>query len=230
MAFTSRIDYFGKGAGAVLVQVSDSQSSSYAVNATAPNERGDVVARDLGGLRDAPTVDYVVKAAGNVEVSLGAVNTVSSKVYCLLGLSISTKAGTPPTVQMSGESLQDGATVSSTVTVPAIAIASLHKAQILAAAFTITGDGCKLTECGLEVKANLTRATKDGDTVAHDVHGASIVVSGKVVQSGATPPVITAGDGYELTQPQSQDNPDEGYTEWTFEATKDLVSVEPVSE
>lgn len=230
MAFAVRINYVDQVASEILKQKSDTQNAAYAVNAPATNERGDVIARDLGGLRSAPTCDFVVKKSGSLAVTLGAVHTVATEVFCILGLNITTQAGTPPTVQMGAESLQTGATASSTVTLPEIAVASLHKAQILAGAFTLSGDGCYLNDCSLACALELTRATVDGDTVSHDVHGPSLVVSGKVVQSGATPPVITAADGWKLTAPKSQDNPDEGHTEWTFEVTKDLVTIEPAVE
>ena len=230
MAFATRIDYFDQAANAVIELVASAANKAYAVNLTGPSERGDVIARDLGGLREAPTCDFVVKKAGDLDIELGAISTITTSTYCLLGLSIATKAATAPTVQMSGESLQESATVSSTVTVPPIALSALHKAQILASAFTLRGDGCKLPECNLEVKANLTRATKDGETRAHDVSGASITVSGKVVQTGATAPTIAAAEGWKLTQPATSTDPAEGYTEWSFESIKDLESDEPEAE
>jgi len=113
------------------------------------------------------------------------------------------------------------------VTLPAITLSPRHKAQILAGAFTLTGTGCNLTSCSLSVRANITRATVSGDTVAHDVSGAEIVVSGTVQQTGDTKPTIAAAEGWELTTPQSRENPDEGYIEWTFEATKAAASTEP---
>jgi|GEM_PF-4608316 len=226
-ALSTVIDYFNQSASEVLTQIDDDRAKDYAVKATGVNERGDIVARNVEVLREAPTANYRVKAAGNIAVILGTVNEVSDVPYVLLGLSIRTSAGSPPEVGMSGESLQDGATANSTITVGNIAISPRHKAQILASAFTLSGDDCKLVDCSLDVKATLTRATKHGETLAHDVSGASIVVSATVRQYGATEPAISAGEGFTLTTPASEKNPDEGYTEWTVESTKDLVSAEP---
>ena len=230
MSFNTRIDYYGQSASTVLELTGSSENATFTVDATATNTRGDVIARDTSAAtRAAATCDFKVKAAGTVSPSLGAVTTVDTVVHCLTGVSINTKAGTPPTVSLKGESLQAAATVSSTIAVGTITLAALHKAQILMAAFTITGAGCYLDDCSLECNGALTRATKDGATLAHDIHGASIVVTGKVIQSTATPPVIAAESGWKITAPATHGEPDEqNFVEWSFAVTKDLVSVEPV--
>jgi len=226
--FSVPVEYFGQGTSAVIGLKSSTEGRDYAVKVTATDARGDIVARDLAGERISPSGVYNVIAAGDLSLVLGSVNTVGTDVVVLLGCDISTSAASAPEVTLSGESIQSGGTASSTVTLPAIALSPRHKAQILAGAFTLTGTGCNLTSCSLSVRANLTRATKSGDTVAHDVSGAEIVVSGTVQQTGETKPTIAAGSGWELTTPKSKTNPDEGYIEWTFEATKAAASTEPV--
>jgi len=225
--FSAPVEYFGQGSSTVIGLKSSTENRDYAVKQTATDERGDIVARDLAGERISPSAVYNVKAAGDLSLVLGSVNTVDTDVVVLLGCDISTSAASAPEVTLSGESIQTGGTASSTVTLPAIALSPRHKAQILAGAFTLTGTGCNLTSCSLSVRANITRATKSGDTVAHDVSGAEIVVSGTVQQPGATAPIIAAAEGWELTTPKSKANPDEGYIEWTFEATKAAASTEP---
>ena len=185
------------------------------------------MSRDLAGERISPSGVYNVIAAGELSLVLGSVNTVDTDVVVLLGCDISTSAASAPEVTLSGESIQTGGTASSTVMLPAITLSPRHKAQILAGAFTLDGTGCNLTSCSLSVRANITRATVSGDTVTHDVSGAEIVVSGTVQQTGATAPTIEAGVGWELTTPESKDNPDEGYIEWTFEATKAAAGSDP---
>ena len=226
--FSVPVEYFGQGSSTVIGLKSSTESRDYAVKQTATDARGDIVARDLAGERISPSGVYNVIAAGDLSLVLGSVNTVDTDVVVLLGCDISTSAASAPEVTLSGESIQTGGTASSTVTLPAIALSPRHKAQILAGAFTLTGTGCNLTSCSLSVRANITRATKSGDTVAHDVSGAEIVVSGTVQQTGDTKPTIAAASGWELTKPKSRENPDEGYIEWTFEATKAAASAEPV--
>ena len=225
--FSAPVEYFGQGSSTVIDLKSSTENRDYAVKQTATDERGDIVARDLAGERISPSAVYNVKAAGDLSLVLGRVNTVETMAVVLLGCEISTGAATPPEVTLSGESIQSGGAESSTVTLPEITLSPRHKAQILAGAFTLNGTGCNLTSCSLSVRANITRATVSGDTVAHDVSGAEIVVSGTVQQTGETAPTIAAANGWELTTPKSKANPDEGYIEWTFEATKAAASTEP---
>jgi len=225
--FSAPVEYFGQSLSAVIDLKSSTENRDYAVKVTATDARGDIVARDLAGERISPSAVYNVKAAGDLFLELGSVNTVDTDVVVLLGCDISTSAASAPEVTLSGESIQTGGTTSSTVTLPEITLSPRHKAQILAGAFTLNGAGCNLTSCSLSARANITRATKSGDTVAHDVSGTEIVVSGTVQQTGETKPTIAAVDGWELTTPKSKANPDEGYIEWTFECSKAAVSAEP---
>lgn len=228
MALSTKVDYFTQTANAVIKQISSASNTDFKAKPTATNERGDIIVRTPVGQYDNPSCDFVVFAAGDVDLSLGSVYTYdSTRIACLTGISIQTSAGSPAKVTLSGEELQAGATVTSTIDVGAITLSPRHKAQILMSAFSLSGTGCHLTECSLDVKANLTRATQSGLTIAHDVSGATITVKGTVVQSAATAPTITAAEGWTLNTPTSTENPDEGYTTWTFECTKDLLSSEP---
>ena len=47
-----------------------------------------------------------------------------------------------------------------------------------------------------------------------------IVVSATIEQTGATAPTVTAADGWEISVPLSDSNPEEGYTQWTVELVK----------
>lgn len=228
MALSTKVDYFTQSSNAVIKQTSSASNTDYKAKPTATNERGDIIVRTQAGKYDNPSCDFVCFADGDIDLDLGAVFAYNStQVACLLGISIQTSAGNPAKVTLSGEELQTGATVTSTISTGAITLSARHKAQILMDAFTLSGTGCHLTDCSLDVKANLTRATQSGLTIAHDVSGATITVKGTVVQSGETAPIIEAGSGWVLNTPTSADNPDEGYTTWTFEATQDLLSVEP---
>lgn len=225
--FSAPVEYFGQGSSTVIGLKSSTEGRDFAVKATATDARGDIIARDVCGERISPSGVYNVIAAGDLSLVLGTVNTADTMVVVLLGCQISTAAASAPEVTLSGESIQTGGTASSTVTLPAITLSPRHKAQILADAFTLSGTGCDLTACSLSARANLTRATVDGETVTHDVSGTDIVVSGTVIQTGATAPTIAAETGWTLTTPVSKVNPDEGYIEWTFECSKSAESAEP---
>lgn len=223
--FSTPVDYFNQDATPLKLKSSTENKTKQTKEAS--DERGDVVAREVYGEVSSPSCDFEVIASSNIDVELGSVNTEALVVYCLTGLSIQTAKATAPSVSMSGESLQAAATVSSTIAVGAIAISTLHKAQILDAAFTLGGTGAKLNTCTLDVSCNLSRATVAGDTVSHDVSGGKKVVKATIIQSGAAVPTITAGTGYAITGPLTCANPDEDYPTWTVELTKDVASVEP---
>lgn len=227
--FSAPVEYFGQGSSTVIDLKSSTENRDYAVKVTATDARGDIMARDLAGERISPSAVYNVKAAGNLSLVLGSVNTAETMAVVLLGCEISTGAASAPEVTLSGESIQTGGTASSTVTLPAIALSPRHKAQILAEAFTLTGTGCNLTSCSLSARANITRATVEGETVAHDVSGCEMVVTGTIIQFGAAAPTIEAGDGWTLTTPKSKANPDEGYIEWTFECSKAVAGADPAA-
>ena len=227
--FSVPVEYFGQSGSLVLVLKSSTEGRDFAVKATAVNARGDIIARDVCGERISPSGVYTVEAAGDLAFVLGTVNTVETMAVVLLGCEISTGAATPPEVTLSGESIQSGGTASSTITLPAITLSPRHKAQPLADAFTFSGAGCDLTACSLSARANLTRATVEGETVAHDVSGCEMVVTGTIIQTGAAAPTIEAGDGWTLTTPKSKANPDEGYIEWTFECSKAVAGTDPAA-
>ena len=105
----------------------------------------------------------------------------------------------------------------------------MHKAQILASAFTLGGEGCELNECTLEVSSRPSFAEVNGVIVAHDIAADKMLCKVTIVQTVAgTPPTLTAGSGWDITKPLSTDNPDEDYPTWKAELSKDLTSVEPV--
>jgi hypothetical protein len=226
-AFGTPIDYYNLDATPLKLKSSNENKTSQTKEAT--NARGDNIARDVYGERSAPTCDFEVIAAGNISLVLGSVNTENSVVYMLTGGTITTKANTPPAVSVSGTSLQSGATVSSTVTIPDIAITKMHKAQILASAFTLGGTGCELNECTLEISSRPSFAEVNGVIVAHDIAADKMLCKAVIVQTVAgTPPTITASEGWAITKPLTTANPDADYPTWTAELSKDLTSVEPV--
>lgn len=219
------IDYFGLDS--TPLKLKSSTAGKTLQNKGHPDERGDIVARSVYGEAAAPTCLFEVIAAGNLTLSLGSVNTEDSVVYMLTGGSIATKFGTPCSVSLKGISLQAGATVSSTITTGAIALVTLDKAVFLMGCATMTGAGCELNECNLEISSNPSLHKVAGVIVAHDIAGGMLVAKCTILQTGAEIPVITAGSGWVLTSPLTSDNPDEDVPTWTCELTKDLVSAEP---
>jgi hypothetical protein len=224
-AFGTPVDYFGLDG--TPLKLKSSKEGKSAEMKEPPNARGDTIARTVFGEVSKPSCDFEVIASDDLELVLGTVHTVDSVVYILSGATITTKFGEPCAVAVSGESLQAGATVSSTITVGAIALSMLHKAVALGTAFTLGGVGVELHECSAEITSKPSRATVNGETVSHDIAGGKIVIKATICQTESTKPTITAGEGFEITAPLTCDNPDADYPTWTVELTKDLASVEP---
>lgn len=224
--FSTPIEYFGRGSDAVI-QLKSSEEGKTLSTKEAVDERGDVIARSVYGERATPSGEYEVKASGDLDIVLGAVNTVSSVVYCVTGASITLSAGKPPTVKINGEALQNGATVSSTITIPTIAMTTRHKAADPLSGISLTGSGCEINECTIDATCNFSPATVAGVIISHDVSGGKVVCKYKITQSTATPPTVSAGAGFAITAPLTCSNPDEDYPTWTVEVTDDLASVEP---
>lgn len=228
MSLSTRLNYFGilvdAEDGAILSQTDSDNKKDFVVKASSRSSTGDIIARDNVVEEGAPTSSFKVKSAGTLTLKLGEVKTLDTKKYAANNLKITTSVAAPPTVEISGEQLGDSATDSSTYDLPAITLTPRHKAVILAEAFTMTGEGCSLTECSLEAKCTITRARNRGTYLSHDVSDGEIVVSATIEQSGSTKPVVTAASGWEITAPLSDSNPEEGYTTWTVELTKTTLA------
>ena len=231
MAFIAKPDYFGLAtsiSGSLTLKSSTLNKSASVAEAT--DEKGDVVADEVFGEQAAPSVVYELKADLDLDdIKLGAITTVDSKPYALTSVSFNTAPGGVPEIQCSGEQVETGATTanSTTIELPEITLLKWHDAQILGSAFALSGTGCYLNGCNYSAKCDLTKATVDGNCVAHDVQNGRIEVQVTVVQTGSTSPTITAASGWEVTSPLTTDNPDEDYPTWTATLTKYLTSTHP---
>ena len=229
MAFSIKPDYFGLGANAAL-SLKNSTLNKSASTAEAQNEIGDTVAMEVFGEQSAPSVTYELIADLLLSaIKLGAVTTVDSKPFVLASVSWNTAPGSVTELQCSGEQVEAGATTanSTTITLPALSLKKWHDAQILGEAFTLTGTGCYVNACNYTATADVSKATVDGEIVAHDIQNGRIEVSVTIVQTGSTAPTLAAGTGWEIVSPLTVDNPDEDYPTWTATLRKNLTSEHP---
>ena len=102
MAFKTKQDYYSLGEVAGLVLVSTTENKSDSV-AEAQGENGFVVATQTYGVRSAPACDYVITSDVNLSgITLGDVTKISSDNYCLGEITVTTGAGSVPTLAASG--------------------------------------------------------------------------------------------------------------------------------
>lgn len=223
MAFKSnQTDYYGLGSTTLILTSSDENKSVTVVQAH--NEKGDIVAQDTCGETSAPNCSFVLKGDTTIStVKLGNPNGTGGKKYAVTSFNIDTSAGSPPSVSVSGEEVPSASTQDCYYDVPSATIKVCHHAQILWSAFTLTGAGCYLTNASYSAQCNLSKATKDGDTIAYDVTEGVITVNVTIQQTGTTSPSLGAGSDWTITSPLTCSNPDADYPSWTATLTKTLT-------
>lgn len=223
MAFLAKTDYFGL-AGTALECTASNDGASASV-AEAKGADGSVVAHEVYGEALAPSCDYLLKAdwtSAAGAVKLGSVKATDGKSVALSTVSINTSAGSAPTVAASGEQVEDGATDGCLYEVPEFSLPKTHHAHILFSAFTLSGEGCHLTAANYTASAGVTKATKDGAVLAHDVGEGKIEAVVTIVQTGAAAPSLAAGEGWSITSPLAMTNPDADYPTYSATLTRYL--------
>ena len=90
-----------------------------------------------------------------------------------------------------------------------------HHAQILWSAFTLGGEGCYLQSANYTAGGTISRATKNGETVAYDVTDGKLEAQITIQQTGSAAPTVTKGTGWEITAPLSCSSPDADYPTWS---------------
>lgn len=229
MSFQAKTDYFGlsTGSGSTFV-ITDSSENKSAQVATGQDEKGDVVAYEVYGEEMAPACSYVINANSTLgTIKIGEAITVtgiSDKKFTITNVSISTAAGSPPKIDVSGSQIPNTVThTDCTYTIPAATLEVCHHAQILWSAFTLGGTGCYLTQANYTASGDLTKATKDGTTISFDIANGQLVADITIQQTGNTVPTVTAGSGWVITAPLTQTNADASLPTWTCTVSKYLT-------
>lgn len=229
-AFISKTDYFNletKIPGLVCTTNEDGKSAELA---EATGSDGSIVASNVYGEKIAPSNEYAVTSGINMSadtIALGDVTTTTdgatTKHICLNSIEIGTSAGSAPTVKASGEQVEavEG-TEYCKYSLPAIALASKHHAQILMDAFALTGAGCHLKSANYTFSASISKAEKEGECLAHDVTGGKIECSIEVLRTGTATPSLSAGTDWEITSPLACSNPDSDWPTYSATLTKYL--------
>lgn len=173
MSFKAKTDFFGLASGGVVI--TESNENKTASTAEGHNEKGDVVAFEVFGETMSPQCTYVLSADTNLSsmkcgTPITGTGDYSGKKFTLGGLTINTTAGSPPSIQASGEEIPSGTSHSDcTYTFPSATLKMCHHAQVLWSAFTLGGTGCYLQQANYTAGGTISRATKNGETVAYDV-------------------------------------------------------------
>ena len=220
MAFQEKTDYFGLATESGDLVLTSSTENKSATVIQAHDEKGDVVAQEIVGETTAPSCTYVVKSDATLT---GQKFGFASGGYVVLSISIKTGAGTPPSITVTGEAVPSSSHTDCYYDTPACTVEVCHHAQTIFSAFTLSGDGCYLTSANYTISGSLTKATKDGVTIAYDIADGKIEAQVEIVQTGATEPTFEAGTGFTITSPLTKTEGDAAYPTWTATVTKNLT-------
>ena len=222
MSWQAKTDFFGLATQSNGLQVTESNENKSASTAEGHNEKGDVVAFEVFGETMSPTNTYVLgkdlalSSLPKCGAPIAGTGDYSGKKFTLGSITISTSAGSPPSIQASGEEIPADTTHSDcTYTFPSTTLKLCHHAQTLWGAFTLSGTGCYLQSANYTAGGTISRATKDGETVSFDVTDGKLEVQVTIQQTGADAPTLTAGTDWTVTAPLSCSNPDADYPTWT---------------
>ena len=225
MSFQAKTDYFGiTGSNSPFV-ITDSSENKSAQTANGRDEKGDVVAYEVFGETMAPSCSYVIKANASLgSIVIGAPITIGTNKFTIVNVSISTSAGSPPKIDITGEQIPSDTTHSDcTYTIPTATLEVCHHAQTLWSAFTLSGAGCYVIDANYTAGGTLTKATKDGETVAFDIADGQLTAALTIQQTGSTDPSTTAGSGWYITSPLSKNEVDSSLPTWSVTLSKNLT-------
>lgn len=224
MAFLTKGDPFGISSSTLAVKsTSDGNSGSVA---EATDENGTIVAQESYGNRMSPSAEYALKKETTFdEIVLGGVSTYKTKRVVLTQLTINTSAGGEPTISASGEEIEassDG-TCPATYTIPEFTLGVCHHAKILFSAFSLSGTGCYLNSANYTAQCENGTAMIEGAVVAHGVYGAYLEVTAEIVATSGTVPTVTPGQGWVVSSPLAETNPDADYPTYSITLRKPIT-------
>ena len=233
MSWQAKTDFFGLATQANGLEVTEANENKSASVAEGHNEKGDVVAFEVfpNGGTMSPSNTYVLgkdltlSTLPKCGAPIAGTGGYAGKKFTMGSITISTTAGSPPTIQASGEEIPADTTHSDcTYTFPSTTLKLCHHAQILWEAFTYTeGTGCYLQSANYTAGGTISRATKNGETVSYDIVDGKLEVQVTILQTGNTDPSITAGSGWTITSPLTCSSPDADYPSWTATLSKYLT-------
>lgn len=224
MAFLTKVDPFGISSSTLAVKsTSDGNSGSVA---EATDENGTIVAQESYGNRMSPSAEYALKKETTFdEIVLGGVSTYKTKRVVLTQLTINTSAGGEPTISASGEEIEASAdgTCPATYTIPEFTLGVCHHAKILFSAFSLSGTGCYLNSANYTAQCENGTAMIEGAVVAHGVYGAYLEVTAEIVATSGTAPTVTPGQGWVVSSPLAETNPDAEYPTYSITLRKPIA-------
>ena len=268
--FNAGIDYFALESGTTnALKVTASNENRSKQSTSGANTYGDAAAVDSWGETAAPSSDYLVVAAvahtlASPKITLGNLVAAGSSNIKIDGtdapvvvgtLSINTQTGSAPTVSVSGQAVQTGATALRTYVPPAFSLSPRHRAQDFLSLITSIKKGSgTLTaadpgvDYGLEsvngqFPIEFTLAQPKGELKAYDLHGGMATVDFTMNWYASGEPTIAIASTVTLRTSSANTNntstvnttvsspvakacPEGGYTQYTWQVSFPLIGYE----
>ena len=268
--FNAGIDYFALESGTTnALKVTASNENRSKQSTSGANTYGDAAAVDSWGETAAPSSDYLVVAAvahtlASPKITLGNLVAAGSSNIKIDGtdapvvigtLSINTQTGSAPTVSVSGQAVQTGATALRTYIPPAFSLSPRHRAQDFLSLITSIKKGSgTLTvadpgvDYGLEsvngqFPIEFTLAQPKGVLKAYDLHGGMATVDYTMNWYASGEPTIAIASTVTLrtssantsntstvnttvSNPVAKVCPEGGYTQYTWQVSFPLIGYE----
>ena len=220
--FSAPVNYWGSITGLTPKSSSDGKTSSVA---EAPNEYGDTAAHDVYGEVLAPSTEYAVTGDVNLSaIVLGSIHTYNTtKKLMLTTVAITTQAGNPPTVTISGVEVESGATAKRTYALTGT-LTPRSKAQDVCGAFTASAN---FTQINTTAAVDPHVQTVKGVPVASDAsHGRIEVQATMTDPTGNGAITAASAGGFTVTASPAETDPDANYITRAATATKYLTGTE----
>jgi hypothetical protein len=225
MAFGVTTDWFGKASAGTKELQSSEHSASYATDAVAEDENGDVACRTKAGETDEYTVTYkhIGEATGiSVDAAYGKVGAQVAQGggnIQITGIDVSTDGKDYPSITMKG--VRDPALATThAVYTTGITFDAQKKAQPFGA--TVVGD-TNIISSTVSISGSMAVVEDaDGDIAAREPYGVQIKGSHSL-QICVGAPSATASAGYTLDSPIGRSESNTGYDTSTCEVFKDLA-------
>ena len=220
--FSAPTNYWGTITG--LTPKSSNKGAQNSV-AEAKNAKGDVVASDTFGQTLAPSVDFVVtddfENTNNV-ILLGKIFSFeiasgTTRKFMLTQVVVTTSAGTPPTVTISGVQVENAATTKRTYPI-SLNLSPRSKAQDVAGAFT---GNVKFTQIVTTFSVDPVVQTVGGWPVSSDCANGKVEVAGSFVYS-STSQSWGKANGWDTITQVDESAPDGDYIARSLTCTKYL--------
>ena len=217
MSFLSKTDYYGLSGSGSNFEIISSDENASAQTAEAQDEKGDIVATLMYGELKSPTCNYVLK--GDATLSGKQLGTPSATNYVMTSIQVDTGAGTPPAITVSGEEVPEDSHCSTDCyyAAPSTTIECCHHAQWLFGLSGTLTQGYYLTQASYTIECDLTKATKDGETVCYDITNGRVTATLTIQGTGSTTAleITNVPNTWIETSPLSQSNPDAGFDTYT---------------